>query len=115
MKQYIFVGERRSPTAIKNGWSWTSGRLAAKQLFDALKAIGIDPNDHLFTNLWADDGTPIPIPKVAGTVVGMGKVVQDELDNRGIKHLKLIHPAARGAIRRKKNYARHVKSTLVKT
>lgn len=34
----VFVGERRSPAAIRMGVRWPDGRLAAKQLFDALRA-----------------------------------------------------------------------------
>lgn len=26
----LFVGERRSETAVRQGWTWTDGRLAAK-------------------------------------------------------------------------------------
>jgi hypothetical protein len=40
---YIFVGERCSRRARVMGVHWKSGPLAAKTLFDALRACGIDP------------------------------------------------------------------------
>ena len=46
------------------------------------------------------------------TVVGMGKIVQDQLDERDIPHLKLVHPAARGKIRRKDRYLKHCEKVL---
>lgn len=38
MSQFLFVGERPSPKAATMGVTWRDGRLAAKQLFDALVA-----------------------------------------------------------------------------
>lgn len=112
----IFVGERRSPLARRRGWRWEDGRLAAKQLFDALRAIGIDPTRQEFVNAfepgsakrlrsyWAMTRKPV--------VVGMGQLAQEWLIRRGIPHLPIVHPAARGAIRKKELYIEHVRSVL---
>ena len=40
MDKILFVGENRSHLAKKMNVTWKDGRLAAKQLFDALDAIG---------------------------------------------------------------------------
>ena len=59
-KQVLFIGEEKSPTAIRKGWSWEDGRLAAKQLFDGLKGaediIKVNPKECKFVNLFEEDG-----------------------------------------------------------
>ncbi|HEV8638552.1 MAG TPA: hypothetical protein VG370_30440 [Chloroflexota bacterium] len=45
-------------------------------------------------------------------VVGMGCKVQAELDGAGVGHLRLVHPAARGLIRRRATYQAHVAAVL---
>jgi hypothetical protein len=55
----IFVGECRSLTAQRRGWTWRDGRLAAKPLFEALTAMGINPTLHEFMNLWTDAVAPV--------------------------------------------------------
>lgn len=110
----LFVGERRSSTAIRMGVRWKDGRLAAKQLFDALKHCGISPNSCQFVNWW-ERGTHQVVKHQAAkgvTVVAMGRKVQRELLARDIPHLFIFHPAARGAIRLKARYFDHVKSIL---
>lgn len=109
----IFVGEKPSKTAKENGWTWEDGRLAAKQLFDCLEMIGVDPEEHSFVNLWTYSGVPKPfVVPAEETIVGMGKIVQDELDKRGIEYIPIVHPAARGSIRKKENYAGMLKERL---
>ncbi len=123
---YLFVGERPSPLAAKIGATWQNGKLAAKQLHDALRAVNIDPATCAYINLWSEPGTG-PIKRYPDTdvllavfrhiaegyvVVGMGQLVSRELRAAGIPHLLLIHPAARGAIRKKERYAAHVARVL---
>lgn len=111
----IFVGERRSPTARRKGWRWQDGRLAAKQLFDALRACGYDPARQEFVNAFE----PGAVEKIQRglrdghtLVVGMGQLAQDWLTRSHIPHLSLVHPAARGAIRKKERYIEHVRLVL---
>lgn len=114
MRRFVFVGERRSPRAIKMGVRWQDGRLAAKQLFDALKAIDIDPSEHEFYN-WFERGMPTLIVARFGQgfeIVALGEKVAIELRRRGVGHLKLVHPAARGGIRKKERYIEHVRRAL---
>lgn len=117
---FIFVGECRSATAIERGWSWTDGRLAARPLFEALRAAGIDPAQQRFVNLFRD---PPSSAKVNGAtvreligsgarIVALGKRVARELARRGIVHVELVHPAARGAIRKRERYVAHVVERL---
>lgn len=124
MKTILFVGECRSLTAIRNGWRWQDGRLAAKTLFDALRALGIDPEAHEFVNLWTD---PPAAPRITWhrkarlrataslgekIIVALGKKVSDKLAELKVDHVALIHPAARGRIRGRGRYARHVAEKL---
>jgi len=128
-KQLIFIGECRSPTAQRKGWSWTDGRLAAKPLFEALEAMGIEPLDHLFYNLFHDPPARRNVRRwrptvnegiVSGlcvqvrgrVVVALGKRVSAELVKRGINHVALVHPAARGRIRKRERYIAHVAERL---
>ena len=53
-RRLVFIGECRSLTAIRKGWSWADGRLAAKPLFEALEAMKLDPANHEFYNLFHD-------------------------------------------------------------
>ena len=111
----VFVGERRSKKAEAMGVTWTDGRLAAKQLFDALKACGVDPVQHEYANVF-ERGT-VPYLAVAARlhdfrVIAMGRKAQSKLTQHQIPFTALIHPAARGAIRRKAAYAAHVRAVL---
>jgi hypothetical protein len=111
---YFFVGEKRSPTAIAKGWEWNDGHLAAKQLFDALFEIGIDPGEQEFVNVLGDDAAEA-ITRLRATtrqVVGMGLKASGALTAAGIPHLYITHPAARGTIRRKQTYINHVSTVL---
>lgn len=128
----LFVGECRSLTAQRKGWTWADGRLAAKPLFEALAAMGVDPVAHAYVNLWSDNATGqtpgrgrpdviVPWQRVhrlraevdGGTViVALGKRVSTELTKRKIEHVALVHPAARGKIRKRERYIEHVRDRL---
>tara|TARA_R100001086_G_C11637406_1_gene203503 strand:- start:84 stop:446 length:363 start_codon:yes stop_codon:yes gene_type:complete len=111
----LFVGENRSPSAIRMDVTWEDKRLAAKQLFDAFDALEVDHSEFKFTNVKEPEdflthlevATEEEIP-----IVGMGRVVQQILNNMNIIHIPMIHPAARGSIRKKERYAEHVNGVL---
>ena len=115
MMRILFVGERRSPRAIQMGVTWKDRRLAGKQLFDAFDTLGIDPSKFEFTNVFETEdffdhleiATEENIP-----IIGMGQKVQRVLSNMDIEHIPMIHPAARGSIRKKERYAEHVNEVL---
>ena len=109
----LFVGERRSNRAIEMNVQWSDGRLAAKQLFDALKDCGVDPQSCAFTN-WFEKNGEETVRKHLGPVIAMERKVQDALQKSGIRCICMIHPAARGTIRRKDLYTQHVASVLSK-
>jgi hypothetical protein len=129
MMKFLFVGERPSHQAARISATWHNGKLAAKQLHDALRALNIEPAEQRYVNLWRTPGTgPIKAyPEVSAlayiaesvalgyTVVGMGQIVSRELARRGITHLLIVHPAARGAIRKKERYTAHVEGVLFGT
>lgn len=128
MKRLLFVGECRSLTAKRKGWTWKDGRLAAKPLFEALEAMGVDPKAHDYLNLFRDPAvfTTETKPQIAfnviprikarisdgAIVVALGKRVSGELAKRGLVHVALVHPAARGAIRKRERYHAHVAEKL---
>lgn len=123
---FMFVGERPSHKAVKIGATWQNGKLAAKQLHDALRALNIDPNTHQYCNLWTqpDPGDDDAVDEYFARerieyfqacgyiIVGMGALVCRVLTVMEIPHLQLIHPAARGAIRKKERYTAHVDAVL---
>jgi hypothetical protein len=111
---YLFIGEERSPKAIQMGVTWEDGRLAAKQLFDALRSAGIDPEACTFTNIFESPDLD-QIRSHPGTVVAMGRRVERELKRLGVPHLFIYHPATRGTIRKKENYCKHVQEHLKQT
>jgi hypothetical protein len=107
----LFVGEKRSQRAIDMDVTWKDGALAAKQLFDALVPLGIDPRKCDFCNLFEDGGEELVL-SYTGDIIGMGKIVQQKLEDLEVEHFKIVHPAARGKIRRKDRYAAHLKEAL---
>ena len=111
LTKYLFVGENRSYLAKKMKVTWKDGRLAAKQLFDALDAIGFPKNQCEFCN-WFEGGKGM-VRNWDGPIVAMGTKVQKALRAEGINFLPLIHPAARGAIRKKERYIQHVREILL--
>jgi len=115
---FLFVGEDRSQRAIKMNVTWKDGKLAAKTLFDALEYSKINLKNCTFCNLFEKGGEQIVARykyTCTVTVVGMGKKVQKRLAELGVTHTPLIHPAARGKIRKKELYRQHVKDTLSPT
>ena len=108
IKDILFVGEEKSDLARSMGVSWKDGRLAAKQLFDALKRLGIDPQRQKYTN-WFADGDQTLVRHHNGTVVAMGRKVERALKKEGIDHVFIYHPATRGIHRRKDVYTEHVR------
>lgn len=110
MSQLLFVGERRSNKAKTMDVRWQDGALAAKPLFEALRECGINPVDCTFVN-WFEGGKAATRRHV-GVVVAMGNKVQQALDAEGINYIPLVHPAARGLIRRTDRYRAHVAKQL---
>jgi hypothetical protein len=108
------VGEERSQRAKDLGLTWADGGLAAKPLFEALRGCGIDPEKVEFTNWFERGGKTTVIRAVAAkrTIVGMGLKVQKALKECGIPHKAIVHPAARGRIRKRERYCAHVKEVL---
>ena len=117
MAKFVFVGEQRSGRAKLLGVTWHEGRLAAKPLFDALKAIGIEPERQRFYNWFESDVLEIA-RKLRNmwldgyTIVAMGRKVQAEMVKHDIPHVFIVHPAARGKIRLRENYQAHVRQQL---
>jgi len=108
----LFVGEKRSELAKKMKVTWKDGKLAAKQLFDALRANGVDPEDCEFANWWESRKRNY-IRNYQGRIFAMGQLVQNALAAEGIKHTPIVHPAARGKIRKKERYIQHIKEALM--
>jgi hypothetical protein len=115
MTRLVFIGERRSPSARRMGVRWEDGRLAAKQLFDALRECGIEPGACKFINLFERRGLERTRAEAlfGGTVIAMGRKVQAELAHRDVPYIALTHPAARGAVRRKDRYTNEVRLVLM--
>jgi len=115
--KFYFIGEEPSPLALKMKVTWTDGRLAAKQLFDALAFCEIDPQECGFVNLFkkgkVQQRVLQELKRSEVPLVAMGKKVQRVLSRHQIDYLPLIHPAARGHIRKKENYFQHVKEVLI--
>jgi hypothetical protein len=119
--QRIFVGERPSNTAIAKGWTWEDGRLAAAQLFDALIACGFEPAQQIFLNIFYSDRDEVNPDSVelldaailSGIeIVAMGNKVSKSLNTLGIQHITIVHPAARGKIRKKELYKQMIEKRL---
>lgn len=123
-KRWLFVGERPSRKADTMKVSWKDGRLCAKQLFDALAYCEISLKHCQFINLFVANHAIQPTLcrrasrqiaakyKVGFIVVAMGRKVAAYLEGQGLPHLQIVHPAARGLIRKKERYCRHVHSIL---
>jgi hypothetical protein len=124
MPRFLFVGERPSPKAAAMQVTWKDGRLAAKQLFDALRACGFDPSAHRYDNVFRPDPVgPETVCKNAirrirravsrgVTAVAMGQKAARVLVDHQVNCLTIVHPAARGRIRKKARYAKHIRETL---
>jgi len=114
MTRFLFVGEQRSPRAKRLGVRLQDGRLAGRSLFDALIVCDIDPLIQAYCNLFERGGAArVRCALQDGLiVVALGQKVQAKLTRAKIPHYALVHPAARGAIRRKRRYAAHVRRVL---
>ena len=99
MKNFLFVGEERSPTAIKMGVTWKDRRLAAAHLSKATDALGIDWDSICFKNVFEDDIQDIK--SFDGIVVAMGRKVEKELKKHRA-HDKKIFAASCNAVLMKK-------------
>jgi hypothetical protein len=121
--KYLFIGEQRSSRAIKMNVRLEDGRLAAKQLFDALDHCKISRTHCKFINLFESleeqnislthhDVYLVMAQSDGFQLVGMGEKVSKELNSRGFHHIKIIHPAARGKIRKKERYFAHIQNQL---
>jgi uracil-DNA glycosylase len=125
--RYVFVGERPSPKAARIGATWQNGRMAARTLHAALEEIGERPEAHLFVNLWRKPGLGPTRERLApgvlavvleemergAVVVALGRLVERELQRRAIPHRPMVHPAARGKIRKRERYVEHVRTVLL--
>ena len=113
----LFVGERRSKTAKRRDWRWEDGHLAAKQLFDALEACGFDPKTQAkFVNVHDRGGKKL-ILKWEGSnpIIVMGKAAQRQMEKWDTLYwVPMVHPAARGKVRGKKEYVKEVRRALNK-
>jgi hypothetical protein len=126
--RFLFVQQRPSRQAEEAGATWANGGLADCPLWQALEALGLDPREQRLVGIWrtartrswgqdlADEATAHIAIKDAAlsgyAVIGMGAVVHAWLDRHDVPHTKLVHPAARGAIRRQARYLRHVAEVL---
>lgn len=110
MKKYLFVGERRSNTAIRMNVTWVDKRLCASHLSKAVENIGINWDECAFLNVFENDIQEIR--KFKGTIVAMGRKVERELKKFGIQHEFIYHPATRGEVRNIEKYKNHVKERI---
>lgn len=110
MKKYLFVGERRSNTAIRMNVTWVDKRLCASHLSKAVENIGINWDECAFLNVFENDIQEIR--KFKGIVVAMGRKVERELKKIGVKHEFIYHPATRGEVRNIEKYKNHVKERI---
>lgn len=119
----LFVGERPSARALSLGVSWKDGALCAKQLFHALRSLGLEPTKMMFDNVFEPVGSGPEIISYKAIrrirakakqrkVVAMGKKVEKVLTRYCIPFIMITHPAARGKIRKRELYAKHVKERL---
>lgn len=113
INMYLFVGEKRSNRAIQLGVTFRDKALAGKQLYDALTFIGIDYDSCEFVNLFERGGKKVVKSTTDKPIVALGSKVAKWMEKNRIKHIQVIHPAARGTIRKKENYFNHIKEKLV--
>jgi hypothetical protein len=50
--------------------------------------------------------------RTGAVVVALGRLVERELSRRRIPHRTMVHPAARGKIRKRERYVEHVREVL---
>ena len=115
--QFLFVGEEQSRTAKERGWVWGDPQLCSRTLLESIDESGVFSRENarfinLFENGTVQESAVQFIKEFSSAVIGMGKKVQKELTKNGIGHYPLIHPAARGKIRKRELYHAHVRETL---
>ena len=112
----LFVGEEPSETAKKKGWKWGDLHLSSKTLIEALDAADFPSQNAVFENLFIEG----QIDKQALNrvrcgrypIVAMGRRVENALNRYGVIHTPMVHPAARGEIRKTENYQDHVREII---
>ena len=110
MEKYLFVGEERSPTAIKMDVTWRDKRLCAGHLSKAVESLGVKWCQCAFLNVYEDNIEDIK--SFEGPVIGMGRKVERVLKNNDIDHSFIYHPATRGEVRNIDKYCNHFKNNL---
>jgi hypothetical protein len=110
MKKYLFVGERRSDTAIRMNVTWKDKRLCAGHLSKAVESLGIDWNDCCFKNVFEDKIEDIM--SFNGIIIAMGRKVEKELKKFDVQHEFIYHPATRGEVRNIEKYKQHVRERI---
>lgn len=91
-KNFLFVGEERSPTAIRMGVTWKDRRLAAAHLSKATDALGLDWESLTFKNVYEDNIEDIK--SFDGIIVAMGRKVERELKKHQIRHEYIHHSSS---------------------
>lgn len=121
--KFFFVGERPSKLAKSKGLTLKDGKLAGKQLFDALRFCSINPESCRFDNIFnsnLDEKEKVcrnakrrvqRAYKNGYQIVVLGNKVETVLKNI-VDYKKITHPAARGKIRKKELYCKHVLEVL---
>ena len=112
----LFVGEEPSETAKKKGWKWGDLHLSSKTLIEALDAADFPSQNAVFENLFIEG----QIDKQALNrvrcgrypIVAMGRRVENALNRYGVIHTPMVHPAARGEIRKTENFQDHVREII---
>jgi len=114
----LFVGEEPSKTAIEKAWKWGDDHLCSKTLLEALDAAEFPRDQANFENIFhegvvnKENIRRVRVRAMKKPVVAMGRKVQDALNSHGVPHIPMIHPAARGEIRKKESYQSHVKEII---
>jgi hypothetical protein len=121
----LFVGQERSKLAQERGVYWEDEAQCANQLFRALRANKINPQKCSFVNLFTDESDGVKyvdktvndkglnkICRWKGQIIGMGSLVHKKLRELKVEHHHIIHPSARGSIRLKENYIRHISEKI---
>ena len=123
------MGERPSARAVALHATWQNGKLAGHTLRQTLLALALDPDQQRYLNLWQsatstpqdpdDEAAAVAqirqLHRAGYRVIGMGRTVTRRLTQHGIAHRYLIHPAARGTIRRRDRYLDHARQVLQPT
>ncbi len=78
------------------------------------RRAAFSPSECLFSNLFEPTGLIVvrESRRRGRVIIGLGKKVQAALRRERIGHVELIHPAARGKMRRRAVYIQHVKAQL---